>query len=907
MKKTRRIFIGNSVTDNQPKAKFIDFSDFVQASSNFEPRHLKPTVDVFKGMKKDKQGALKNFKYVLPCELVPNGLRKRADCKTVSMLCIDVDYGEDAEKILDKNADYGRLTKTANAVLAPFKFWIYTSFSHLIIPGAARCRLFIEVEKVPVNRYPDAVSTICAALGIKPNKETLNPVQLMFLPGRFLSGTYENFRSIKRISDTRRGFRVSDINKAFIGEKPEEADEGLDIFSIWDPPIDLELEEAKAVLKYINPDDPYDLGAGFRRDGWLKVGMALKHQFGDAGFPLFEAWSSTADNYVDDHDCMKAYQSFKSVEELGRQQITMRSLVKIAKENGYIPGEGKQISSLESRVRFELDKMASATDIKEILAYGKKAAAITDQPWAKPLIAERMYTRHLEIEPEKPLKIDAFKMIISQEQEKRKQLDDQESLRLERERIARESIGESYSIYQDQSGILHDCTSKMGWSKDWIYIKNEQAVWRPGEAEPLTKDNFNNVFTSTSTQKELDGKSPWSFLQINNLWKVVDYRGYLPGSARIYRDDQFTGSMGSVDGHGGAVYLNTWRDTGAKPHRGKEFESDCDAIIEHLQNLWPQDWQIIADWMAYTVQQQSERIDWALVLSGGMGVGKSLLSELLTAALGASNVKQITPDDVSGTFTSWAFGAKLGVMEELMLDKSRKLSVMNKLKPYITNSRINVQEKFVKSFNTRNVTNYMAMTNFNDVLVIKEGERRWCVCLAEFATKREMQDFLGGEEETLKYFSTLFNIARNRPGHARAFFEDYKISDNFNPHVMPIPSTHHQMIEISLSKNDLYMQRVLRAKVPYVTENVVSATVLQEILDGQFDFEIDLGNYDVFGKPASVLNNMGYRRFPTMIRLEPKGGYPSKPHSLWYKSHVLAGIENAKKIDKLKKVLYSSH
>jgi len=50
----------------------------------------------------------------------------------------------------------------------------------------------------------------------------------------------------------------------------------------------LNRDEAWKMLQYIPARD---------RDTWIKVGMALKLEFGDDGFSLFDEWSQSVVNY----------------------------------------------------------------------------------------------------------------------------------------------------------------------------------------------------------------------------------------------------------------------------------------------------------------------------------------------------------------------------------------------------------------------------------------------------------------------------------------------------------------------------------------------------------------------------------------------------------------------------------
>jgi putative DNA primase/helicase len=69
------------------------------------------------------------------------------------------------------------------------------------------------------------------------------------------------------------------------------------------------------------------------RDTWLRVGMALKSEFDDAGFDLFDSWSQTAGNY-NARSARDVWRSFK------RGGVGIGSLVALALEGGYQSGRG---------------------------------------------------------------------------------------------------------------------------------------------------------------------------------------------------------------------------------------------------------------------------------------------------------------------------------------------------------------------------------------------------------------------------------------------------------------------------------------------------------------------------------------------------------------------------------------
>ena len=69
----------------------------------------------------------------------------------------------------------------------------------------------------------------------------------------------------------------------------------------------------------------------FDRDAWIKIGMALKAEFGDRGLSLFDEWSKQADNY-EPKSVTSVWRSFKG------GAVSIGSLVHLAKEHGWRSG-----------------------------------------------------------------------------------------------------------------------------------------------------------------------------------------------------------------------------------------------------------------------------------------------------------------------------------------------------------------------------------------------------------------------------------------------------------------------------------------------------------------------------------------------------------------------------------------
>lgn len=90
-------------------------------------------------------------------------------------------------------------------------------------------------------------------------------------------------------------------------------------------PVTLDL--AAEALSYIPPD--------VERDAWVRAAMALKSEFGDAGFDVWAQWSAASEGY----SATEARATWRSIQAAGRVKIG--SLFALAKEHGFrFPKDG---------------------------------------------------------------------------------------------------------------------------------------------------------------------------------------------------------------------------------------------------------------------------------------------------------------------------------------------------------------------------------------------------------------------------------------------------------------------------------------------------------------------------------------------------------------------------------------
>lgn len=101
-----------------------------------------------------------------------------------------------------------------------------------------------------------------------------------------------------------------------------------------EPRLGLTVEQMKELLSALDPNMP--------REPWLRVGLALHHECegDDTGFDRWDEWSSEGAAYPGTEGLRYQWDSFKGPTP-GSRQVTMASVIKMAKEAAAIPHEAE--------------------------------------------------------------------------------------------------------------------------------------------------------------------------------------------------------------------------------------------------------------------------------------------------------------------------------------------------------------------------------------------------------------------------------------------------------------------------------------------------------------------------------------------------------------------------------------
>ncbi len=140
-----------------------------------------------------------------------------------------------------------------------------------------------------------------------------------------------------------------------------------------------EFERASVALGYVPADD---------RDTWRQAGMALKAEFGEEGFALWNEWSQGAQNY-NAKDARDVWKSFKG------GKITINTLFHLAKPGGFNP-RAHRAKPVDPAQRERQHAERAAREAAELAALTEKqqaASALAESIWsaAEPAPADHPY------------------------------------------------------------------------------------------------------------------------------------------------------------------------------------------------------------------------------------------------------------------------------------------------------------------------------------------------------------------------------------------------------------------------------------------------------------------------------------------------------------------------------------
>lgn len=186
----------------------------------------------------------------------------------------------------------------------------------------------------------------------------------------------------------------------------------------------------------------------------------------------------------------------------------------------------------------------------------------------------------------------------------------------------------------------------------------------------------------------------------------------------------------------GRRYLNTYLPIPV-PRRAGDHSLFLELIVRMYPDL--RDQKILLTYLASILQRPGKKAQWAVILQGAKGNGKTTLIKILNHAISDRYVHIQDALDLGNKFNIWMRDKLLIVIDELKVPRRKQTKFMTRLKPLITNDRIAVQGKGKDQTVIDNRANFFMATNHKNAIPITENNRRFCMLAAAQQDKKDLK------------------------------------------------------------------------------------------------------------------------------------------------------------------------
>lgn len=252
--------------------------------------------------------------------------------------------------------------------------------------------------------------------------------------------------------------------------------------------------------------------------------------------------------------------------------------------------------------------------------------------------------------------------------------------------------------------------------KRYVYCAMRNEVWDRHARDWLSLQSLDNL-EAVNMPRNAEGR-------VIDAWKILRTD---PDAARVHNERYMPGVAKEIAQADGVEWLNLWKAPTLVPKQGNP-KPMIDHIL-YLCNGKMEETDHILDWMAYMYQNPGKKINHALlIISPSQGTGKDTVGDQAASRLfGGDNIAIIGDDAVAEGRYHFMRKAQLVVVPEIM--SGDRKDIANKLKPLITQPKIEINEKHIRPYTIQNVTNFMFFSNHENAAQIEDQDRRYFVVI----------------------------------------------------------------------------------------------------------------------------------------------------------------------------------
>jgi hypothetical protein len=423
--------------------------------------------------------------------------------------------------------------------------------------------------------------------------------------------------------------------------------------------------------------------------------------------------------------------------------------------------------------------------------------------------------------------------------------------------------------------------------KGCVYIQDQHKIFTP-EGEILKPDQFNATYGGYVFQLDADGdkttRKAWEAFTESQVVR------YPKANGMAFRPELPAGEMIKQEGR---TLVNVYVEIHTEKRDG-----DPQRFLDHLAKILPvpEDREILLSYMAACIQYKGVKFQWAPLLQGAEGNGKTLFTRCVAWAIGDRYVHQPPAQEIGEKYNAWLFSNLFIGVEDVYYPDQKK-EIIEIIKPMITNDRL--ARRAMQTDQTMNDVrcNFLFNSNHKDAIRKTRNDRRFAVFYSAQQTKDDIErDGMGGD-----YFPKIYKWLKHAGGYAivNKYLADYKIPAKFNPaeacHRAPETSSTTEAVTASMGAVEQEIIEAISEGRYGFAGGWASSVAIDRLL-----IQMRMGRAIPHNKRRELMRDLGYDWHPTLKDGRVNNIIPTeenkKPRLFIKEGHISKGLRNGAQV-----------
>ncbi len=412
--------------------------------------------------------------------------------------------------------------------------------------------------------------------------------------------------------------------------------------------------------------------------------------------------------------------------------------------------------------------------------------------------------------------------------------------------------GSTFLSADGQRGLFNGC----------VYVQDQHRVLVPG-GNLLKPEQFRAAFGgytfAMDAVNERTSRNAWEAFTESQVLRA-------PRADTIcFKPSEPPAALLRVEGR---IQANTWWPADVPRQVG-----DPNPFLDHVRRMLPdeRDQAILLSYMAACVQHKGVKFQWAPVLQGAEGNGKTQMSRCVAAAVGQHYTHWVRAKNIATNFNSFLANKVLLAVEE-MYNQEHSADVIEALKDIIAGgSGMGIEKKGVDQISMEICVNLMLNTNYKaSVRKTPDNARRYCLFYTAQQTYADIvRDGMGGD-----YFPRLVHWYKHQQGYAivNELLHTYPITPEFDPTGAAHRAPHTSSTDAAIVESMGSVEQQIAEVIAQDTPGFMGGWVSTHMLDRLISETLRMGSRLSLSKRREMLAAMGYVLHPGLV-----DGRPNNP------------------------------